>query len=97
MCPRIASDDMNRRVCRKPMPTLCRLCAALAAAVLLLSRGPSPAAEAGAQPRLDERAGAGPLAWWKLDEGTGNAVHDATGHGFEGMIRGAAANQCSER
>jgi hypothetical protein len=30
------------------------------------------------------------LAWWRLDEGAGNAVHDATGHGFEGVIHGAA-------
>ena len=30
------------------------------------------------------------MAWWSLDEGTGNVVHDVTGHGFEGVIRGAA-------
>jgi hypothetical protein len=30
------------------------------------------------------------LAWWRLNEGAGDVAHDVTGHGFEGVIRGAA-------
>jgi hypothetical protein len=33
---------------------------------------------------------AGPLAWWRLNEGTGHVAHDVTGHGFEGTIHGAS-------
>jgi hypothetical protein len=43
------------------------------------------------QSASEGRTATGPLAWWRLDEGTGNAVHDATGHGFEGVIRGAVS------
>jgi hypothetical protein len=31
-----------------------------------------------------------PLAWWDFNEGTGGVAHDATGHGFDGVIHGAA-------
>jgi hypothetical protein len=30
-----------------------------------------------------------PLAWWKLDEGQGDAVADASGHGLTGTLQGA--------
>ena len=85
-----ADDEMNRRVRRNPMLALCRLVAALAGAVLLLSWGACPAAEPIVQLAPNGLQAKGPLAWWRLDEGTGNAVHDATGHGFEGLIRGTA-------
>jgi hypothetical protein len=89
---------MSRSVCRHQPPTptkaliapCCCFMAALVATVLLSVQGMCPAAETGVQMALNGRMAAGPLAWWKLDEGTGNAVHDATGHRFEGVVRGAA-------
>ena len=35
-------------------------------------------------------AGPGPLAWWDFNEGAGVAVRDVTGHGYDGVIHGAA-------
>jgi len=31
---------------------------------------------------------AGPVGWWKLDEGSGTIAHDSSGHGNDGIIRG---------
>ena len=31
----------------------------------------------------------GELAWWKLDEGSGNTAHDSSGHGYDGTVVGA--------
>ena len=31
----------------------------------------------------------GPAAWWRFDEGAGNAVKDASGHGLEGVVHGS--------
>jgi hypothetical protein len=37
---------------------------------------------------LAPRAGAGLIAWWTLDEGTGTTVHDAGGNGLDGTFQG---------
>jgi hypothetical protein len=81
---------MKRELHRNLTLAVCHAVAVLGAALLLASAVTSPAAEVEVQSAPDGRAAAGPLAWWRLDEGTGNVAHDAAGHGFEGVIRGAA-------
>ncbi|GEM_PF-3199522 len=54
----------------------------LAAIVAVLKRPVAPPAP---EPNRGE------VAWWKLDEGQGAAVHDASGHGLDGVIRGEVA------
>jgi hypothetical protein len=82
---------MSLRIHLNPLiAPCCCFNAALVATVLLLVQGVCPAAETITQSAPVGRTTDGPLAWWKLDEGTGPTVHDATGHGFEGVIRGAA-------
>jgi len=81
---------MNREVRRNLTLAFCHAAAVLGAALLPASVMTSPAAEPLAQSAPAGLQGAGPWAWWKFDEGAGNIAHDATGHGFEGAIRGAA-------
>ena len=82
---------MNHELDRRPKFAICHAAAVLGVASLLASAATSPAAEPDVQSASEGRTATGPLAWWRLDEGTGNAVHDATGHGFEGVIRGAVS------
>jgi len=74
------------------IPTLgvCVSAAALGLAFLLVGRTPSPAVPPVVQLASDPSSVAGPLAWWRFNEGTGSNVHDATGHGYDGEIHGAA-------
>ncbi|MGA2660194.1 MAG: LamG domain-containing protein [Verrucomicrobiota bacterium] len=67
-----------------PRLTLCLSAAVLGAAFILVGRVASPAAAPAAS------SAPGPLAWWSLNEGAGSAVHDVTGHGYDGVIHGAA-------
>ena len=73
-----------------PRPPFCLSAAALGAAFLLLSRLPAPAAGPEPKPAPDASNTAGPLAWWSFKEGAGSTVHDVAGHGYDGVIHGAA-------
>jgi hypothetical protein len=78
---------MNREtgvIRRIPMLTGWLSAAALGVAFFLSGRVASP----GVAP--DAPNAPGPLAWWSFNEGAGAAVHDVTGHGYDGVIHGAA-------
>ena len=81
---------MNCELFPSPTLAICDAAALLGAAVLLVGVAICPAAEPGVQSGPDGLPATGPLAWWRLNEGTGNVAHDVTGHGFEGMIRDTA-------
>ena len=81
---------MNCELFPSPTLAICDAAALLGAAVLLVGVAICPAAEPGVQSGPDGLPATGLLAWWRLNEGAGNVAHDATGHGFEGMIRGTA-------
>jgi hypothetical protein len=59
-------------------------------AFLLAGQVAFPAAAPGPKPAPDASNAPGPLAWWSFNEGAGSAVHDVTGHGYDGVIHGAA-------
>jgi hypothetical protein len=81
---------MNRETHQSPTLAICHFFAVLGAAFLLVSGVASLAAGPEPQSAPDGIHAAGPLAWWSLNEGTGNVAHDVTGHGFEGTIHGPA-------
>jgi hypothetical protein len=80
-----------REMNRTPTPTINLSAVMIASALLLLgSKVALRAAVAEAQAASAVSNAQGPLAWWRFDEGTSNVAHDATGHGFDGAVRGAA-------
>src|ERR1035441_20688 len=88
---RTAGKEMKREIHRSSTLATCHSAAVLGAALLLVSGVASRAAAPGAQSAPEGLEAAGPLAWWSLNEGTGNVAHDVTGHGFEGTIHGPAS------
>ena len=88
----LMSPTGTSRCGMRRIPTLgvCVSAAGLGLAFLLVGRTPSPAAPPVVQLASDPSSVAGPLAWWRFNEGTGSNVHDATGHGYNGAIHGAA-------
>ena len=75
---------------RAQRPALWLSAAALGVAFLMAGGVVSPAAAPEPGPAPDASNAPGPLAWWSFKEGAGLAVHDVTGHGYDGVIRGAA-------
>jgi hypothetical protein len=64
--------------------------AVLGVVFLLVSQVVSPAAAPEVKLAPAAFDAPGPLAWWSFKEGAGSAVHDVTGHGYDGVIHGAA-------
>ena len=73
-----------------PRPAVRLSTAVLGTALLLAGRVASPAPAPQPKPAPEAPNAPGPLAWWSFKEGAGSAVHDVTGHGYEGVIHGAA-------
>ena len=87
---RAFAGEINREIAGWrgiPRLAICLSAAVLGVLFLLVSQVASPAA-APAAPAASNAPG--PLAWWRFNEGAGSVVHDVTGHGYDGVIHGAA-------
>ncbi len=87
---RAPNQEMNRQMPRTSTLTVCFWAAVMGAACLRASGGEAGAAGPEAPPAPALSNAPGPLGWWRLSEGTGSVMHDVSGHGYDGVIHGAA-------
>jgi hypothetical protein len=84
------ADTASRPMRRMPMLVL-RLSAVLIGATFLLASQVAPHATGSEGTAAHGAPSApGPVAWWDFNEAAAGVAHDATGHGFDGVIHGAA-------